>query len=188
MDGPRLHAILIENFRSINRKIEVRLDAPVVIIHGQNGAGKTSLLAAVELALTGAITSLARADRSYKSQLLFRGATEGRVTLDVRDVANTPDRLEVKLHPRGLTTTGKLDDRYTNFFSERCNLAQSLLTQLLTIYQESDAGVASLLSQFVHELLGLDRLDALELGLEPGRDLRNARKIAPTYEDVERER
>ena len=37
------------------------------------------------------------------------------------------------------------------------------------------------------ELLGLDRLDALEIGLEPVRDLRNARKIAKSYDDVDRE-
>jgi DNA repair protein SbcC/Rad50 len=187
MDGPRLHAILIENFRSINRKIEVRLDAPVVIIHGPNGVGKTSFLSAIELALTGAIPSLARADPSYKAQLLYHGADEGRVVLNVRDVENAPDPISVTLRSRGLTASDKLNDAYARFFSERCNLAQSLLTQLLTIYQESDARVDSLLSRFVHELLGLDRLDALELGLEPGRDLRNARKIAPTYDDVERE-
>jgi DNA repair protein SbcC/Rad50 len=47
--------------------------------------------------------------------------------------------------------------------------------------------VGSLLSRFVSELLGLDRLDALEIGLEPIRDLRNARKIAKNYDDVDRE-
>jgi exonuclease SbcC len=35
--------------------------------------------------------------------------------------------------------------------------------------------------------LGLDRLDALEIGLEPIRDLRNARRIAKSYDDVDRE-
>jgi exonuclease SbcC len=38
----------------------------------------------------------------------------------------------------------------------------------------------------VDELLGLDRLDALELGIHPGHDLRNARRLAPIYDDVER--
>ncbi len=86
MDGPRLHSILVENFRSIDRKVEVRLDAPVVLIHGQNGTGKTSLLSAVELALTGAVPSMLRADPEYLSQLLRKGATQGRVLLDLRDV------------------------------------------------------------------------------------------------------
>lgn len=188
MDGPRLHGILIENFRSINRKIEVRLDAPVVIVHGLNGVGKTSLLSAIELALTGDILSLERADPRYKSQLLYHGADKGKVLLNVHDVDDAPDQLKVEVNSRGPTATGRLNPTYARFFSERCNLAQSLLTQLLTIYQESDARVDSLLSRFVHELLGLDRLDALEVGLELGRDLRNARKLAPMYEDVQRER
>ena len=188
MDGPRLHSLLIENFRSINRNVEMRLDAPVVLVHGNNGAGKTSLLSAIEFALTGAIPSLARADRDYKAQLLHHGADEGRVVLKVRDLEDASDPIEVKLSPKGVTATGKLDEQNASFFSERCYLAQSLLSQLLTIYQESDAGVDSPLSRFVHELLGLDRLDALELGLQPGRDLRNARKLTPTYENVEWER
>ena len=62
MDGGHLYQISLENFRSIDRKVEVRLDAPVVLIHGQNGVGKTSLLSAIELALTGAIPSMERSD------------------------------------------------------------------------------------------------------------------------------
>jgi exonuclease SbcC len=188
MDGPRLYSALIENCRSINRKIEIRLDAPVVLIQGPNGAGKSTLLSAIELALTGNIPSLARADPGYQAQLLHHGATEGRIILEVRDIENVPNSIEIKLRPNGLTTTGKLSERSASFFSERCVLAQSLLTQLLTIYQESDATIDSPLSRFVHELLGLDRLDALDLGLYPGRDIRNARKLVPSYEEVERER
>jgi exonuclease SbcC len=48
-----LEAITISNFRSIRGSVTVPLDAPVVLIHGLNGAGKTSVLAAIELALTG---------------------------------------------------------------------------------------------------------------------------------------
>jgi exonuclease SbcC len=54
---PRLKAIAIEDFRSIRGKISISLDAPVVLIHGQNGSGKTSLLSALELGLTGAVPS-----------------------------------------------------------------------------------------------------------------------------------
>lgn len=187
-DGPRLKTVLVENFRSINRKIEVRLDAPVVLIHGRNGTGKTSLLSAIEFTLTGAVPSLARVDPDYKTELLHYGATQGRVVLDVQGVDSISDPIEVRLSSKEVTATGKLGEQNASFFSERCYLAQSLLGQLLTIYQDADAGVNSPLSRFVHELLGLDRLDAIELGLRPGHDLRNARRLAPTYEDVERER
>ena len=40
-----LKSITVTNFRSIKGSVTVPLDAPVVLIHGQNGAGKTSILA-----------------------------------------------------------------------------------------------------------------------------------------------
>jgi DNA repair protein SbcC/Rad50 len=187
MGEPRLHNISIENFRSIDLKVEVRLDAPVVLIHGQNGAGKTSLLSAIELALTGAVPSMERADARYKHQLLHQGADKGRIILGVEALEGAEKPFEVSLTTEGLKSSGTLNDSYSKFFNERCYLPQSALTQLLTIYQESDSRLESLLSRFVSELLGLDRLDALELGLEPARDLRNARKLATNYGPVEDE-
>ena len=188
MIGPHLYSIQIENFRSINRKVEVRLDAPVVLVHGQNGVGKTSLLAAIELALTGAVHALSRADPGYKSQLLHRGAEKGHVLLDVREVPDVHKRIEVAISATGVSAKEKLNAENASFFTERCYLAQSLLTQLLTIYQQADARLGSPLSRFVDELLGLSLLDALELGLHSSRDLRNTRKIVPAYEVVEGER
>jgi DNA repair protein SbcC/Rad50 len=187
MDGPHLQRLVIENFRSIDKKIEVHLDAPVVLVHGPNGVGKTSLLSAIELAFTGAVPSMLRADARYTEQLLHYGASEGKVVLDLGNVQGVTAPLEVTFTPKGMTRSGNLEAKHTKFFSERCYLAQSVLTQLLTIYQEANGGVESLLSRFVSELLGLDRLDALELGLEQARDRRNARKLAPSYVDVEQE-
>ena len=162
MDGGHLHKISLKNFRSIDRKVEVRLDAPVVLIHGQNGVGKTSLLSAIELALTGAVPSMERADPEYKKQLLHQGAAEGKVVLKLADVEAITQPLEVKITARDVTANFTLSEKPRKFFSERCYLPQSALTQLLTIYQESDSRIDSLLSRFVSELLGLDRLDALE--------------------------
>src|SRR4030088_1513390 len=73
------------NFRSIRGQVHAPLDAKVVLIHGENGAGKTSLLSAVELALTGRVQSLQRADPGYGKQLLHRSAAEGSVLLRVLD-------------------------------------------------------------------------------------------------------
>ncbi len=141
MDGPRLYGILIENFRSIDRKVEVRLDAPVVLVHGQNGAGKTSLLLAIELALTGGIPSMERADTRYKQQLLHQGTSEGRVVLNLEAVEGASQPFEVKLNSKGMTSNHILSEKYCKFFSESCYLPQSALTQLLTICQESDSRV-----------------------------------------------
>ena len=55
-----LTSVTLTNFRSIRGTITVPLDAPIVLVHGQNGAGKTSLLSGIELALTGQVLSLSR--------------------------------------------------------------------------------------------------------------------------------
>lgn len=187
MTAHRLTKIEIENFRSINETVTVHLDAPVVLIHGPNGAGKTSLLSAIELALTGGVPSLERADSTYGSQLLHYGTKKGRVALEYETAAG-PQSAEVKLERTSFDRTGGLSKDQAQFFSERCFLAQSLLSQLLTLYQQSGSDLESPLSRFVNELLGLDRLDAIERGLRPALDLRNTRKIAPSYVAVERER
>jgi hypothetical protein len=73
---------------------------------------------------------------------------------------------------KGIEQREKLPSGLASFFSERCYLPQSLLGQLLQIYQDSDASPDSPLSRFVNELLGLDRLDAIETGLLPVADIR----------------
>lgn len=185
----RLRSIEIENFRSLTKTGEVSLDAPVVLIHGPNGAGKTSLLSGIELALTGEIPSMQRTDSNYKKHLLKYGAEAGRISLTIsQDEGPTPKRVVVDLNQKDIRVEGRLQPALAQFFSERCFLAQSTLSQLLTIYQQSNTGIDSPLSAFVRELLGLDKLDALERGLEPALDIRNTRKIVPSLLTVERRR
>src|SRR5258707_3354927 len=80
---PFLRSITVTNFRSIKGSVTVPLDAPVVLIHGQNGTGKTSLLSAIELGLTAQLPSLARLDRDYLAHLVHKEAKEGRVVATV---------------------------------------------------------------------------------------------------------
>jgi exonuclease SbcC len=187
MTEPLLQEVEITNFRSIKGSVLAPLDAKVVLIHGENGAGKTSLLSAIEMALTGRVLSLNRADPNYASQLLHRSADRGQINLRTLG-------LEGNNHFQTILTETRIQPRETlhgilaSFFSERCYLPQSLLGQLLQIYQESDAVPDSPLSRFVAELLGLDRLDAIETGLQPVGDLRNLRKTTDRYGQVEFEK
>ena len=80
---PRLKSVTVTDFRSIRGTVTVPLDSPVVLIHGQNGSGKTSLLSAIELGLTGQVASLARVDPTFESHLVHKAATEGRVSITV---------------------------------------------------------------------------------------------------------
>lgn len=48
----RISSLTVRDFRSIRGNVTVPMDAPIVLVHGKNGAGKTSLLSGMELALT----------------------------------------------------------------------------------------------------------------------------------------
>ena len=182
-----LRSLDISNFRSIRGQIHAPLDAKVVLVHGENGAGKTSLLSAIELALTGMVQSLERADPSYEKQLLHRSATEGSVIL--KALAGTAEQsFSAVLSGTGSQSISALDEQRAAFFRERAFLPQALLGQLLQIYQDAGNDAESPLAQFVTKLLGLDRLDALEAGLKPLGDVRNVRKIIDGWAGAENDK
>jgi len=174
----------VTNFRSIRGHVHAPLDAKVVLIHGENGSGKTSLLSAIELALTGAVQSLRRADSNYAKQLLHRYTTEGNVS--VKTGTGTLDSsFTAILSANGVTSVNALDRKLATFFGERAYLPQALLGQLLQIYQDAGSDAESPLAKFVGDLLGLDRLDALEAGLKPFVDVRNVRKVVDRWSQAE---
>ena len=72
-----LRRVLATNFRRLKGRWEIPLDAPIVLIHGANGSGKTSVLAAIELALTREIRSMRRRDARYTAHLPHRGSLAG---------------------------------------------------------------------------------------------------------------
>lgn len=182
-----LKEIDLTNFRSIRGHVHAPLDAKVVLIHGENGAGKTSLLSGIELALTGSVQSLRRADSNYTRQLLHRSATQG--TVSIRTILGESEaRYEARLDATGAQSVAALEPELAAFFGERTYLPQSLLGQLLQIYQESGSSADSPLAKFVGDLLGLDRLDALEAGLKPLADVRNVRKVVDEWSQVEIEK
>ncbi len=187
MTGPMLHSLDLNNFRSIRGTVHAPLDAKVVLVHGENGAGKTSLLSAIELALTGRVIALERADPDYAKQLLLRDAQAGRVGVRTTGLEGLND-FETLLARDGISNKAMLPIDPASFFSERCYLPQAMLGQLLQIYQDSDSSPDSPLARFVTELLGLDRLDAIETGLLPVADLRNFRKTSPGYAPTESEK
>ena len=175
VDG--LETIAISDFRSIRGTIALPLNAPVVLLYGANGAGKTSVMAALELALTGDVRDVAAADRRH---LVHRGA--GAAVVELTTSAST-----VRFGLEGSTIDGAplLGSDDARFFTERCYLAQRTLGQLLEIYQSADGQSDSPLTKFVKELLRLDELDALFDGLEPVRDKRLVKRLVPKYAEAE---
>lgn len=182
---PRLKSVTVTDFRSIRGTVTVPLDSPVVLIHGQNGSGKTSLLSAIELGLTGQVASLARVDPSFESHLVHQEATEGRVSITVEGLSDLSQSAEIKSINRKFSGRGVLSPLLSRFYGERCYLAQSTLARLLEIYQHKDARLTeSPLTKFVKDLLGLDQLDALVDGLHDAGHVTRLRTGAPLFWDV----
>ncbi|MEA1618327.1 AAA family ATPase [Erythrobacter sp. T5W1-R] len=187
MSAGRLKTLVIRNFRSLRGEVVVPLDAQVVLVHGTNGMGKTSVLSALELALTGKIAHLAADGNGYRSYLTTLetggGSIELTTTGPLREGARTVGGLDFS------DTTFKpaplLDDADAHFFAERCYLPQATLGKLLELYDDQGTGSTSPLTQFVKDLLGLDPLDALVDGLYPAFNVTRIRNLVPAYRRLE---
>ncbi|MGH2500164.1 MAG: AAA family ATPase [Candidatus Limnocylindria bacterium] len=146
MSAPELDTITITDFRSIRGTLAVPLTAPVVLIHGTNGAGKSTVMSALELALTGQVAGVDQAEREH---LVHRGAERGRVDLKTGDGMVRFDLVGNKIQGKPL-----LDRADARFFTERCYLAQRTLGRLLELYESPSVEGESALTLFVKELLG----------------------------------
>lgn len=178
----RLKSLLVEDFRSIRGTQRLSLDAPVVLIHGPNGTGKTSLLSAIEFGLTGAVASLGRSDPGYLEHLPHKKSPTGRCRVAVEVGGLSPGSTEVIGDGQGIDGSGLLSGDLSRFFIERCYLPQAALGRLLEIYDHQDSRRSeSPLTRFVKELLGLEALDALIDGLRSSGDVRRLREPAPMF-------
>ncbi len=187
MTDARLKTLVIENFRSVRGKIVVPLDAQVVLVHGSNGMGKTSVFSALELALTGKIAHLASDGDGYQKYLTTLGTEGGSIELTTTraykhgaNIRGSLDFNDNKFEPMAL-----LDATDARFFSERCYMPQATLGRLLELYDDQRTSTTSPLTLFVKELLGLDPLDALVDGLYPAFNVARIRNLVPGYRQLE---
>jgi len=186
LNGPLTH-LTVANFRTLRGEVSVPLDASIVLVHGANGAGKTSLLSAIELAATGAVQALQDFDPGYVGHLAHVGGGPCRVSLTGATARGSDDVGAISVSDGRLEGQALLAPSLRRFFSDRCFLAQSRLSRLLEIYQHAEARQESPLVRFVNELLGLDQLDELIAGLHPAMDERRVRRLVPDYESQQRE-
>jgi exonuclease SbcC len=183
-----IQRLMVSDFRRIEGTRELPFDAPVVLIHGPNGTGKTSILSALELALTGRIRSMERQSDRYRAHLPFFGQSYATVRADVAAnlQAGTPG-MPLTVNGARLEGTPALDEAAARFYAERCYLDQSSLGRLLDLYQAREGAEETALEIFVNELLGLEKLDALRDGLGDALDFRLLKKLAPGADEADRE-
>ncbi|KAA9148653.1 AAA family ATPase [Microbacterium lushaniae] len=188
MNDVPIRRLMVSDFRRIEGTRELPFDAPVVLIHGPNGTGKTSVLSALELALTGEIRSMERQSDRYRAHLPFLGQSFATVRADVADYLRegTPGA-PLTVGGARLEGTPALSPTAAQFYAERCYLDQSSLGRLLDLYQAREGSEQSALEKFVNELLGLEKLDALRSGLSDANDFRLLKKLAAGVDQADRE-
>lgn len=182
---PRISSLTATDFRSLRGTVTVPMDSPVVLIHGRNGAGKTSLLTAMELGLTGDLASLSRLDPQLREHLVHKesASKKASVSIGVHGLGVDFPAGHFDIDSHRFAGKPALDPVLTRHFSERCYLAQSTLTRLLEFYEDKAAN-GTALTRFVKELLGLDALDALIDGLYDAGDVRRLRGHAVSFWDM----
>lgn len=184
---PRLNTLVIENFRSLRGKVVIPLDAQVVLIHGTNGMGKTSVLSALELALTGKIKHLADNGDAYRSYLTTLETSGGSIQLTTTAPYREGARIggSLDFSNTSFTPAPLFNQDDAKFFSERCYLPQATLGRLLELYDDNKTHTTSPLTQFVKDLLGLEPLDSLVDGLFPAFNVARVRNLVPEYRSLE---
>ena len=182
----RLLQLELQGFRSILQRQTIPLDADAVVIYGPNGTGKSGILAAIEFALTGAVSDLARFDGDYPRCLSnVRSTVPGEVVVTFETDRGSRERLAATVgRTRELQREDlPLDERKT--YVERCFLSQSRLSRLLDSYLSTEeVGGEQTLLRFGRELLGLDLLEDLATGLLEIADIRRIRNNSPTYQQL----
>ena len=176
---PELHRLSISNFRSIKGTVHLPLNAPIVLLHGANGTGKTSVLSALELALTGDVAAMRQDDAGFMQHLVHQGTERATLRFSGPSI-DTDVGAGVTIIEGGKVVQRRvLRVDQAKFFTERCYLAQSVLGRLLDIYSRADSQKDSPLTRFVKDLLQLDKLDALADGLHDADHLARAKNLVP---------
>lgn len=181
MSELRLKELIVENFRSIAGRCVIPLDGSITLVHGANGAGKTSLLSAIELAATGRVGFLEEQKGETRSLLRNQDFPQGRVHLSLTQHHNATRVGSFELNGDQVAGKAALTPAEQTYFLERSFLPQTALGRLLESYTETGKQIDTALVRFVKSLVGLDDLDALIDGLHASGDRRRSKKLVHAW-------
>lgn len=143
----KLHSLEIEGFRSFSTKVQLDLNADVVLLSGPNGTGKTSILDSVLWALSGSVPRLGKEAGNIVSRYAPHGFAE--VSVSMSNGSGPP--FGVKRRFDGSTTTVSVEHGQELLKGKRAELF--LLEQLWPQASEGDdnfEALGAVLAQFVY--------------------------------------
>jgi len=185
----RLLSLTLENFRTLDGLRTIPLDAEVVLIHGNNASGKSSILYAIELALTGDVGDLKLFRQDYPRCLCSVHAEDGPTSVSVEYLTKSGPRTStasVSKDGLAISFQRSLKEEAVASFVERCFLSQVRLSRLLEMYQTIEKGQTETpLISFVKKLLNLNLLDNLTDALHDTDDRRRFRNAYPRIKELE---
>jgi DNA repair exonuclease SbcCD ATPase subunit len=157
----KFNGITIDNFRGIQH-LEIPIDGRNLVIVGENGSGKSSIVDALEYCFTGRIAKLqGRSDVDAENSIPYFGKTPTAIKVICRGVTNQPI---VTTHPNK-----KLDvpPPLRNFF----NLAASrpFILRRSQLLKFIDARPSERYEQ-ISQLIGLSELDRADTAWRKARD------------------
>ena len=160
----RINRIIIQNFRGI-RRLDLPVNGRNLIIAGENGSGKSSIIDALEYYFTGRVSQLeGRSDVNKRRSI--PNLNGGTTTVALSFKSGQPEQMVVKSYPSGSV---KIPDNLRSFFALANNRPFVLRrAQLLNFINARDAERYRQVSQ----LIGLGDLDKIEQNWKKARDER----------------
>ena len=186
----KLNNIKIQGFRGIKGSDQnmIRLDGDIVLIYGENACGKSSLMQAIELGITGNVEEFADGGSDYPRCLRYAFEdVETEVYVNYKDEYEKINTSSVNIK-KTISFDTSLDVDGQKFFKERCYLPQKKLNRLLDEYRSTGKGEDNPpLMRFILEMLNLNKIDNITEGLKTFKDKRRVEKKCTNIAEVNEE-
>lgn len=186
----KLSSIKIKGFRGIKGSDQdvVQLDGDIVLVYGENACGKSSLMQAIELGITGNVEEFADGGNDYPRCLRYAFEDlESQVQVSYKDEYEKINTSSVNIK-KTISFDTNLEADGQKFFKERCYLPQKKLNRLLDEYRSTGKGEDNPpLMRFILEMLNLNKIDNITEGLKTFKDKRRVEKKCTNIAEVNEE-